>query len=138
MNCEIYNDSIQIIGSNDYISFEKYDIVNNISIIDNMYVKILSDGIYVINISIYLLEEGIINLFINDKLYNEHFSSYSEVSALFIHKMLILKANDMISIKNCSNKIIITKDSELCPNSKNFDMVIWKITSGKLDTISEN
>ena len=56
-----------------YISFEKYDIVNNISIIDNMYVKILSDGIYVINISIYLLEEGIINIFINDKLYNEHY-----------------------------------------------------------------
>ena len=136
-NCEIFNSNVQKIQLNNNIIFENYDILSFIIIKDNMHIQVLSKGIYIINISLYLIETGEIKLYINDKLYNETFKSYSIKSTVFFHKMIILNEFDILSIKNCSPYDIMTKDANMCPNYKNFNMVIWKLDNTTLTTITE-
>lgn len=122
----LVNYNIQIIEPNSSFIFEKNNLTQNKIHDENTSdIIILKNGIYVVNAIIYLKDAGEVALFKNDNIIeNTITKSNLGTNIVFIHQILFLSENDILTLKNISKNLVVIFN----PNNKtNLEVIICKI-----------
>ena len=124
---DVYNTAPQTISPGEILIYDVIRHYKNIILNNKHSFKILISGIYILDLRIHLDLNGVIGIYINNNLYE---SVYKKSGNIYIYEMLQVKKDDIINIRNCSNRVISTSEENLSLN-------IWKLNANDVNALTK-